>query len=220
MRPAYFPSELACFKGTGTPTRVLWSVGVDPDLHDMPFVILKTSDRGRTIQIEGMQVARVSTDLKAKQAATAMCSSIYGALSLIKELEDGDGDALIVAVESQHVRGPEAGQGATKNPEDMILLAETAGAAKAAISQWAKSFMTVRRLSPLVQHWKAGQQKLDNQRATWRTLGYTEGWGRGSRAAYWQPHIPGCEQFKRTDWQGLGDAAGLALWAMREALKA
>lgn len=220
MRPAYFPTELAPLKGFGTPEAPLWSLGVDPDLHDLPYVLLRTTDRGRTIQVEGMNMVRVSTDLKDKQAATKMCSSVSLMATALCSSEIVSSDGFIGAVESQHVL-----TGRTRNPEDLILLAEVAGAAKCVTQQsvFAKARLM---LSPLPEHWKRSAAKHENQRATWRSLGYEKGEVRGKITkgpgckAYWRPQIAGCEDFKISDWQGLGDAAGIALWALKEALKA
>lgn len=181
--------------------------GVDPDTHYTSAAYVLYDHACRDYRLFGGQVFKVAKKKTGSEAVCAM-SSMLGRHGLLV----GPDAAFI---EDQLVR--RSGQGRTKNPQNLIPLAQVAGAC-------ASHFGGVPAAMVQANDWKGSVGKVPNQSRTCETLGMEF---EVKDAGYCVPLCTpercysvdeeGIQKDTRpSDWHHLLDAAGIAIWAHKK----
>lgn len=167
-------------------------LGVDPDLHATSFVWLGSNG------VLDVRVARVPKKIVGDEAVDAMCDVLAGMDLLRTALPD------LVVVEGQHIVRGEKG---TKNPVDILRLAQVAGAASCAARRAYRSTKTIR---PTPAEWKGQVPKEVHQARVLRDQGWgTMEAGLAALGTRW-PEVT------TREWLHVVDALGLAQWGRKK----
>jgi hypothetical protein len=201
-------------------------VGVDPGLRHMALaaVVVKNVPKGKGLQrvhdlnknwsIAGLQLFRVPDEeggYGTERPVVAMADKIQEALSTftVSSTHVGAPGRLWVqgtlAVEGQHVSA-----GTTPDPRRILDLANVAGSALGTPMLPRENWQ---KLRPLPHEWKGEQPKFQNQSNTWRKFGIRCE-SSGGKEPYAIPQGMGKHPFNKADWKDLGDALGLAVFAI------
>lgn len=174
----------------------MFTIGVDPDMHTPALALL---ENGRC---RNAALGRVSASLTGAEAV-AEASKLLPVLAA--DLVKGwlqEPESALVAVEGQQFYGAKG----RARPQDLINLAQVAGAACAALSPWAE-----RILIPLPQQWKGSIPKKVKHKRILNKLGWSFHEGRVVVPAA----CPLDVDFPPSKWTHVIDAIGLAQWGER-----
>lgn len=168
------------------------ALGVDPDLHSTAIALVGGS--AAYPRLHHTWILRVSPALLGDRAVAEMSQK------LAVFMQGGLGDEVRIGV----VEGQQSYPGSKIDPQDLVRLAQVAGAAQQMLYRCAQTV-----LMPLPRVWKGQVPKKVHQPRIYRRMG----WDFERRTNYAVPKIPG-DTTKAGDWKHLGDAVGLALWGL------
>lgn len=192
--------------------------GLDPDLHTSAFAVID-----ETCTLVHLDITKLNNNFKAERAVVNQNSLIFDLLATAgKTLPVSENGSFTVAiacwaVESQSVTY--TGRSG-KNPQDMIPVAQVAGAWCCVLAGWADTPVK-RQLFPKPQAWKGSVPKQIHQARICKEMGW-EYQKRGSRTngGYCLPVLPPDSKWHAfteahgvTGWKHAMDAIGLALFA-------
>lgn len=180
--------------------------GVDPDTHYTSVAYVNYDHPTRDYRLVGGQVFKVP---KKKSGSEAVCSMAHSLARPPLLRPDG------AFVEDQLVR--RGGNSRTKNPQNLIPLAQVAGACAA-------HFRGVHTAMVQANDWKGSVGKVPNQSRTCEVLGMEF---EVKDAGYCVPLCRPQECYsigedgresdvRPSDWHHLLDAAGIAIWAHKK----
>lgn len=181
-------------------------MGIDPDMHDLPVVVIDDSEVPQVMAIDIIKVDHKFTDRAAlvemvHQMAKYRIAKYQIACSvcLCKAL----------AVEGQELY--QFGDAKTKNPKSIMFLATVAGMALYNFY----NAPDMKLFFPTPHDWKGGVPKSIHQARTLKRLGWEYGQVESKANGYSYPLNPPSQfaHFKRGQWKHIVDAIGLALWA-------
>jgi hypothetical protein len=183
-------------------------LGIDPDLHTTGWAEVSHWP-GETYKLQRVGIFRAPPATRGNDAVLAMIRSSRAVLISSEVLFDK------VVVEGQQIY-----RGRTKNPPDILRLAQVAGGIVAAATHLAPNDGL---LLPTPMEWKKQVPKSICQRRAYRDLGLLDNITKhGSKTkpneAYWalnDPSIPGTQHLKVSDWKHVSDAVALALWGVK-----
>lgn len=178
-----------------------WFIGIDPDLHHVAVAWITVDDAGSLVLGDIHVIERKKR--KGETAFEAATGIIPDALFLAA-MTSGTGGVEAVAVEGQR-QYPDS----KVRPNDLIALAQVAGAATAFSRRTNTKNVRAWLYMPLPQDWKGQVPKKIHQARVLRRVGLTpEG-----KADYCFPKEKVGLLARVSDWKHASDAVGLALYA-------
>lgn len=170
-------------------------IGIDPDLHNLGLAIV--DDEGEVSHVE---VIRVPGSYKGESAVQKMIQELASRFPVLGQ-SFPDRDYVHAIIEGQQIY---SGSGLAR-PDSMLLLAQVAGAAAAALSPFCAQIEL-----PRPRKWKGSIPKPIHQARVLGRLGWTYKKGQG----YTIPTNPPAHltKLKPEEWKHVVDAIGLARW--------
>lgn len=203
----------------------LYGIGVDPDLHTCPVVMVRSKDfSGKsllvqrvqnpraemgTLEIVDVRVCRVPRDVVGEEAAMLMASQLPRVIeAMVDQIPMEECRQLSFAVEGQRVDRGER----TKNPDDILNLAHVAGAA-AGFKKRPSMGTLATRFYP--SEWKGDLAgKATHQGFVWAAFGIQTK-VMGGKSPYAVPvGTRWNEEFNDGEFKHIGDSLGLARWGV------
>lgn len=184
----------------------MMTLGIDPDIRAMPLAAV--SDTAGLVSVRMIRVdpeMGMGADMATKEMILEVASFAPFARRWFTHLD-------LAVVENQRVLERK------RNHDDMLRLAQVAGAAAASTGMFARDQL----LMPFAQEWKGNLPKPVSQARILGKLGieYVQQKG-GSKPTQkalreLRSKVDGVENVKTAEWVDLVDAIGLALWGIKE----
>lgn len=172
-------------------------LGIDPGTRRTGFAVLDG------LEVKGVACAATPSSLKGRDAVLHMVPNLE--LCMLKLFFEDPTEPDVIVVENQAVH-----HGTTKNrsrPQDLILLAQVAGAALAyAVYFWDKARVEF----PTAHEWKGGVPKTISQARSYSKVGIK--YKKTSRYTYPTDPPEWANGIKKAEWAEIGDAIGLAIY--------
>lgn len=179
-------------------------MGIDPDMHQMPVVVV--DETGKLCHV---QIVEVDKKLTGREALVEMVNK----LQLTDLSESFESAVCATTIEAQEIY--QFGASKTKNPKSIMFLATVAGAAMQRFG-----FDTL--YFPTPQEWKGNVPKQIHQARVLGRIGISYTKVGTQESGYCMPCILDVSQFnvgKASNWKHVVDAIGLAQYGREKFLE-